>query len=291
MRFFESKPSAFTASLRSNHKAVKIIHNTVRSGRIPWQYDGIGQVLCRLAEHFCLRNALALLRMVRGTYIDTQKPQRRDGVILCSKGWLGALVEGTVGEGVTPCDAETWMNSQYEPLPTIVEAARAFMKHKEPPNIRRVNSTVIPQAIARLTELAQDATVNKRHMLALVTGVPGAGKTHLGLQYVYDICESNEHVNSVYLSGNGPLVKVLQDALQSKVFVRDVHTVANEFLGGRMGSFEKNIVVFDEGQRAWGIGQMQRARRSTGVKILALPNGTPLCARRKKSGASFAPTS
>lgn len=195
------------------------------------------------------------------TGIDTQKPEQRDGIIFCSKGWLGALVEEIVGEGTAPCDAETWMNSKYEPLPTIVEAARTFMNHQKPPNICRVNSTVIPKAIARLTELAQDAKANKRHVLALVTGVPGAGKTYLGLQYVYDICESNEHVNSVYLSGNGPLVKVLQDALKSKVFVRDVHTVVNEFIGGKMGSFEKNIVVFDEGQRAWDIGQMKKKRR------------------------------
>ena len=194
------------------------------------------------------------------TGIDAQTPEPQDEIIVCSKGWLGSLVEEIVGDGITPCDAETWMNSKYEPLPTIVEAARTLMNHEELPNIRSVNSTVIPKAIVRLTELAQDAKANKRHVLALVTGVPGAGKTYLGLQYVYDICESNEHVNSVYLSGNGPLVKVLQDALQSKVFVRDVHTVVNEFLDGRMGSFEKNIVVFDEGQRAWDIGQMEKKR-------------------------------
>ena len=195
------------------------------------------------------------------TGIETQRPEPQDGIILCSKGWIGDLVDGIMGGIATPCDAEQWMNSKYEPLPTIVDAARTFMNHEELPNIRRVNSTVIPQAVGRLTELAKDAKANKKHVLALVTGVPGAGKTYLGLQYVYDICESSEHVNSIYLSGNGPLVKVLQDALNSKVFVRNVHTVVNEFIGGKMGSFEKNIVVFDEGQRAWDIRQMQKKRR------------------------------
>ena len=103
------------------------------------------------------------------------------------------------------------MDSKYEPFPTIVDAARTFMNHEELPNIRRVNSTVIPQAIQCLTELAKDAKENSKYVLALVTGVPGAGKNYLRLQYVYDICESNKHANSVYLSGNGPLVKVLQD--------------------------------------------------------------------------------
>jgi hypothetical protein len=152
------------------------------------------------------------------------------------------------------------MDSKYKPLPSIVDAARTFMNHEKLPNIRRVNSTVIPQAIKRLSEIARDAKKNRKHVLALVTGVPGAGKTYLGLQYVYDICESNKNVNSVYLSGNGPLVRVLQDALNSKVFVQNVHTVVNEFNSGRMHSFEKNIVVFDEGQRAWDITQMHAKR-------------------------------
>lgn len=194
------------------------------------------------------------------TGIENQKPEPYNGITLCSKGWICNLIDGIITGSVTPCDSQQWMNSKYEPLPTIVDAARTFMNHEELPNIRRVNSTVIPQAIKRLTEIACDAQQNRKHVLALVTGVPGAGKTYLGLQYVYDICESNEHANSVYLSGNGPLVQVLQDALNSKVFVQNVHTVVNEFNSGRMNSFEKNIVVFDEGQRAWDATQMQTKR-------------------------------
>lgn len=209
--------------------------------------------------HFESRNR-RVIPVLLLTGIGTQRPEPHDGIVLCSRGWIGNLVDKMIGRAVTPCDAEQWMNSPYEPLPTIVDAARTIMKHEKLPNIRKVNSTVIPQAIKRLTALAKDAKAHNNHVLALVTGVPGAGKTYLGLQYVYDICESNEHVNSLYLSGNGPLVKVLQDALNSRVFVQNVHTVVNEFIGGKMDSFEKNIVVFDEGQRAWDINQMQKKR-------------------------------
>ena len=188
------------------------------------------------------------------------KPQHHKGIILCSRSWIRVLFNEIITSSVTTCDTIKWMNSKYEPLPTIVDAARTFMNHEALPNIRRVSSTVIPQAIRRLSAIANNAKLNKKHVLAIVTGVPGAGKTYLGLQYVYNIVESNTNANSIYLSGNGPLIRVLQDALKSKVFVRNVHTIVNEFNSGKINSFQKNIIVFDEGQRAWDVNQMQVKR-------------------------------
>lgn len=164
-------------------------------------------------------------------------------------------------EDDTETDIDAWMNSKYEPLPTIVESARRFMDKSELPNIRRVNSTCIPQTLDNLRKLTQYAKVNKKHTIAFVTGVPGAGKTYLGLQYVYDIREQDGKVNSVYLSGNGPLVRVLTDALNSNVFVKDLHKVENEFLRNGSPDFESNVIVFDEGQRAWDIEQMKAKKR------------------------------
>lgn len=197
------------------------------------------------------------------TKTSAQEPTHLpNGVITLSVNYLPELIEQEVVESVTPCDLDLWMDSRYEPLPTIVDAAKMFMNHETLPNIRRVNSTGIPDAINFLTELTEDAKKNKKHVLALVTGVPGAGKTFLGLKYVYDICESNENANSVYLSGNGPLIKVLTDALNSNVFVKSIHTVVNEHLAGKSKGFNKNILVFDEGQRAWDKQQMSSKRRT-----------------------------
>ena len=109
-------------------------------------------------------------------------------------------------------DLNKWISSKYEPLPTIVEAARHIMNHEDLPNIRRVNSTCIPKTLENLKNLTEYAKTNKKHIIAFVTGVPGAGKTYLGLQYVYDA----KNLNSVYLSGNGPLVEVLNDALKAR---------------------------------------------------------------------------
>ena len=184
------------------------------------------------------------------------------GTYICSGDKLGDFLEEVVASDVTPCDVGDWVDSSYEPLPTIVEAARMFMKNEPLPNIRRVNSTGIPDALECLTSISKYAEENNEHVIAFVTGVPGAGKTFLGLQFVYDICKENNLVNSVYLSGNGPLVEVLTDALKSKVFVKDLHSVINEFLQHKANDFKKNIIVFDEGQRAWDVKQMAEKKKS-----------------------------
>ena len=82
------------------------------------------------------------------------------------------------------------------------------------------------------------------------------------MKYVYDVCESQENVNSVYLSGNGPLIKVLTDALNSNVFVKYIHTIVDEYIAGKTRGFNKNVLVFDEGQRAWDKQQMSSKRRT-----------------------------
>lgn len=182
------------------------------------------------------------------------------GVLVAPKGTLQEAIESVLCGTTTKTNISQWLASRYEPLPTIVEAAKLFVKNEELPNIRRVNSTCIPQAVECLTEISEYAEANKKHVVAFVTGVPGAGKTFLGLQYVYDICKSSENVNSVYLSGNGPLVSVLTQALHSSVFVKDLHKIVIHYLQTGAPDFHNNIIVFDEGQRAWDSAQMASKR-------------------------------
>ena len=212
--------------------------------------------------HYESRDKVVTPVLVLTKTTNEEPTELPNGVITVSADYLPELVDLKALGTVTPCDLNSWMNSKYEPLPTFVVAANMFMKHEELPNIRRVNSTGIPDAIRFLKELTDNAKENQKHVLALVTGVPGAGKTFLGLQYVYDVCESNENANSVYLSGNGPLIKVLTDALNSNVFVKSIHTVVNEYIAGKAKGFNKNILVFDEGQRAWDKQQMSSKRRT-----------------------------
>lgn len=188
--------------------------------------------------------------------------EQHGNVLACSGDRLTEVILSVLEGGTSPCDTTAWMNSKYEPLPTIVEAARMMMRHEELPRIRVADSAGIPQALQCLSGIATYAKEKDKHMLVLVTGVPGAGKTYLGLQYVYESCPSAGDVHSVYLSGNGPLVKVLSSALGSNVFVKDLHKQTDEFLRHRAGDFHQNIIVFDEGQRAWD--QEQMAARNHG---------------------------
>ena len=189
----------------------------------------------------------------------------QNGISICSGNRLGEALSETMSGEITACNLDEWIDSSYEPLPTIVEAARMIMEKEELPNIRRLNSTGIPKAIELLEEITQYAKKENKHILALVTGVPGAGKTFLGLQYVYNICEDNHAVNSVYLSGNGPLVQVLTNALGSNVFVKDLHKVENEYIRNGARDFKNNVIVFDEGQRAWDKKQMAEKNRGHNV--------------------------
>ena len=204
--------------------------------------------------HFESRNKKIIPILVL-TKSENKKPKRKKSITICSINYLSEVIQRVVTKEnkMNGKSLKNWIYSKYEPLPTIIEAARAIMKNEELPNIRRVNSTRIPTAMENLQNITIDAKKKKKHILVFVTGVPGAGKTYLGLQYVYDICESIKSVNSVYLSGNGSLIKVLSNTLgkNSNVFVKSIHKVINEYLEKGATDFDKNVIVFDEGQRAW----------------------------------------
>lgn len=138
-------------------------------------------------------------------------------------------------------DVNEWLNSRYEPLPSILQAARLYAENEPLPEIRQAHSAGIPEAMDFLHKMVQYAFNNKKHLLAFVTGVPGAGKTLLGLQLVY---KETEH-STWFLSGNDPLVEVLRYTLKSKSLVNRIYNIKNE------KSINRNIIVFDEGQRAW----------------------------------------
>lgn len=214
--------------------------------------------------HYESRNAkVDAILVLTGTDALDYNVDYESGIRVCTKTNLTDSILEVVCDSCTAVDVEQWLNSRYEPLPTIVEAAKLFVKREALPNIRRVNSTCIPQAIECLDEISSIAKSEQKHVVAFVTGVPGAGKTFLGLQYVYDICKDYENVNSVYLSGNGPLVSVLTDALHSSVFVKDLHKIVIQYLQNGAPDFHNNIIVFDEGQRAWDTHQMSERRGTT----------------------------
>lgn len=155
--------------------------------------------------------------------------------------------EGTI-------DPVTWLAAPYEPLPTLVQAARRLFREEPLPHVRHALSAGIPQALDLLGKLIERAEQSGQRTLAFVTGVPGAGKTLVGLRLVYE--QPGNRARAVFLSGNGPLVQVLQDALKSTALVRDLHAFVKTHGLGRRRSTQ-HIFVFDEAQRMWDCDQVE----------------------------------
>jgi DUF2075 family protein len=163
-------------------------------------------------------------------------------------------------------DPLKWANADYAPLPSLVSAARTIFHNERLPQIKRAHSAGIQDTIDELVKIAKQSQNNKEMHLALVTGVPGAGKTLVGLQFVYTnyFGDVDNHRSAVFLSGNGPLVKVLQHALKSNVFVQDVHGFLKQYGGNNSTKPEEHIWVYDEAQRAWD-GERVREKRGHGA--------------------------
>lgn len=172
-------------------------------------------------------------------------------------------------------DAEQWVQSDYAPLPSVIQAAQQIFREEPLPSIRQAHSAGIPDLLNFLHQLTIQAQRHNERHLVLITGVPGAGKTLVGLQYVYqnprsatnqapnnapDNAPSNaknsDKPQSIFLTGNAPLVQVLQYALQSKVFVQAVRNFYLQYEVRRQTAPPEQIIVFDEAQRAWNCDRM-----------------------------------
>jgi hypothetical protein len=156
-------------------------------------------------------------------------------------------------------DLDAWLHAPYSPLPTLVEAARRIFRHEPLPHVTTALSVGIPQTVELLGRLCEQAHEHGGRLMAFVTGVPGAGKTLVGLRLVYERSETLGR--ATFLSGNGPLVAVLQDALRSRVFVRDIHAfIRTHAISSRRRVPEEHVIVFDEAQRAWDRRYMHTKR-------------------------------
>ena len=170
-------------------------------------------------------------------------------------------------------DAEVWSRSPYRPTPTIVEAARALYSQHSVEAIARhdAGATNLSVTSRRIEEIVDEARRLRRKTICFVTGVPGAGKTLVGLNVATQRREAAE-THAVFLSGNGPLVEVLRAALTRderrrlrkdgllasgdrkvnpvKAFIQNVHHFRDEALRDSDPP-DDHVVIFDEAQRAW----------------------------------------
>ena len=116
-----------------------------------------------------------------------------------------------------PIDDEVWARSGYNPTPTIIEAAVALYQHHNVEEISRHDAD-LDKTVQCVADVVKKCKGESRKAICFVTGVPGAGKTLIGLQTAITYDKEDE-TKAVYLSGNFPLVEVLQESL-SRDYVR-----------------------------------------------------------------------
>lgn len=176
--------------------------------------------------------------------------------------------------GEAPIDAQEWLVSAYKPTPTIIEAAQALYGGHGVEEISRSDAGAInlSKTSARISSIVSEAKRTSKKVICFVTGVPGAGKTLAGLNIAHESMDQARENHAVFLSGNGPLVEVLREALirddvkrsraegrtltkkeaETKVgaFIQNVHHFRDEGIASNEPPVER-VVIFDEAQRAW----------------------------------------
>ena len=201
-------------------------------------------------------------------------------------------------------NANTWVNSSYKPTPTIIEAAQALYAGHDVREISHKESddNDIAVTTACIDEIIENSKRNGWKSICFVTGVPGAGKTLVGLNIANRRHRFNtgDEEHAVFLSGNEPLVTVLREALtryqnekrkqhcadckishpgrdcdgcefnltkgqifaETKSFIQMIHWFRDDSLLEGHPAPIDKIAIFDEAQRAWKKEQLSKFMRT-----------------------------
>lgn len=171
-------------------------------------------------------------------------------------------------------DSESYASGSYSPTPTIVEAALNLYRSHTVDEITRSDAEAknLTETTSLISKVIKEAREEKKKIICFVTGVPGAGKTLVGLKVATSHLDEEKGNTSVYLSGNGPLVSILQEALARdrvknekangrkltkgkarasvKTFIQNIHHYRDEYLRDPKPPYD-HVAIFDEAQRAW----------------------------------------
>ncbi|WP_083423155.1 DUF2075 domain-containing protein [Stigmatella aurantiaca] len=169
----------------------------------------------------------------------------------------------------SPIDAAEWEASSYRPTPTIVEAVQHLFAGNTVRNLSHAYADNLTATVDALAAESRAAQAQSLRTICFVTGVPGAGKTLAGLAAVHEPSVSGgTEGHAAFMSGNGPLVRVLREAIvrnqlrrgvrrgelerKSELLIQNVHEFIEEYGVKNRSSYpHEHVIVFDEAQRAW----------------------------------------
>lgn len=187
-------------------------------------------------------------------------------------------------------DSTQWEYGRYHPTPTIIEAAMALYNGHSVGEISRsdASATNLSETSEVVSEIIRTSKEKSHKSICFVTGVPGAGKTLVGLNIATKHFDKDNDLYSVFLSGNAPLVAILREALardkvrhekergrkfkkgeamsEVKMFIQNVHNFRDACLVDLERPPIEHVALFDEAQRAWDLQQtvnfMQRKKNT-----------------------------
>lgn len=239
----------------------------------------------------CLKFSAYDDKVYKPLFVNTQNLQTIIEKVLCKEAPFPAKFE----------NIDSWEKSRYEPTPTIIEAATALYLNHSVEDITRTEASgeTLKKTTDYILDVIKHSKENNEKSICFVTGVPGAGKTLVGLNVAIEQSKHNpskEKDNlAVYLSGNGPLVKVLTAALardkkerdggnytdavrEVKQFIQEIYNYREQMLNKIKTPIEngileidetisiaddsaghseiEHIAIFDEAQRSWNLKKL-----------------------------------
>lgn len=194
---------------------------------------------------------------------------------------LSELIQRAASEfSSSGLDPQEWEKTNYKPTPTIIEAAQALYQGHDVKEISRSEAGAenLSRTASYVVGIIEDAKARNAKSICFITGVPGSGKTLAGLSVANGRMRVHDDEHAVFLSGNGPLVHVLTEALardeverkdsvaigearrHARAFIQNVHHFRDEYVRSPAAPIEK-VAIFDEAQRAWSREQTARFMR------------------------------
>lgn len=182
-------------------------------------------------------------------------------------------------------DIAAWECGRYCPTPTIIEAATALYAGHDVSDIshRGAEDADLEKTSRAISKIIEKSRAESKKSICFVTGVPGAGKTLVGLNIATQNFDRANDLYSVFLSGNGPLVSILREALardkvrrerergqkvklsqarsEVKTFIQNVHHFRDDCLVDETQPPVEHVALFDEAQRAWNREQTSKFMR------------------------------
>ncbi len=183
-------------------------------------------------------------------------------------------------------DFNNWVNSPFKPNPSIIQSARSIYMNNQVDEFFKFDAGEENLKVTESTveAIVKDARENKKKIICFVSGVPGAGKTLVGLDLAG---KTRDGVNekTIFFSGNGPLINVLTEALgrdafknnplkypnknravtDVKAFIQDLHAFKQDIISSKNKTIEENVLIFDEAQRVWDETQLEQWLKKKGA--------------------------